>query len=94
MTERHHKLATPDVADKGGQSIISLFRTQAINLPFDIKLMERHPLGSQAFVMTTDNPYVVVVADAGEFDLANLRAFYADPRQGVNSTKERGITIV
>jgi ureidoglycolate lyase len=87
MTERHHKLATPDVADKGGQSIISLFRTQAITLPFDIKLMERHPLGSQAFVMTTDNPYVVVVADAGEFDLANLRAFYADPRQGVNYHK-------
>ncbi len=87
MTERHHQLATPDVAEGGGHSIISLFRTQPITLPFDIKVMERHPLGSQAFMMTTDNPYVVVVADPGEFDLANLRAFYADPGQGVNYHK-------
>ncbi len=47
-------------------------------------MMERHPLGSQAFLPLGDVKYLVVVAPAGEFDPAGLRAFYAEGWQGVN----------
>ncbi len=87
VTDRHHDLANVDVEDKGGRAIISLFKTQAIELPFPIQIMERHPLGSQAFIMTTGNPYVVVVAKPGTFDYRELRAFIAAPHQGVNYHK-------
>lgn len=87
LTERHHDLAQLDVAEGGGRTIVSIFRTQPVSLPFAVKIMERHPLGSQAFVMTTGNPYLVLVAPAGEFDPMALRAFRAAPGQGVNYHK-------
>ena len=46
--------------------------------------MERHPLGSQAFMPLSGHPYVVVVAPAGDFNASLLRAFLASPQQGVN----------
>lgn len=87
LTERHHDLAGVDVADGGGTAIVSIFRTQPVTLPFEVKIMERHPLGSQAFVMMTGNPFLVLVAPAGEFDPSALRAFRAQPGQGVNYHK-------
>ncbi|MEQ9270233.1 ureidoglycolate lyase [Marinobacter salarius] len=86
-TERHHDLAALDVEDGGGRAIVSIFRTRPVSLPFRVKVMERHPLGSQAFIMTTGNPYLVVVAPPGEFEPAALRAFQAAPGQGVNYHK-------
>ena len=65
-TERHHDLAKIDVADGGGNAIISIFRSIASQLPLQVKVMERHPIGSQAFMPLTKNPYIVVVAPAGE----------------------------
>ena len=50
-----------------------------------INMMERHPLGSQAFMPLTDTPFLVVVAEAGpEPELAGLRAFVSNGKQGVN----------
>ncbi len=47
--------------------------------------MERHPLGSQAFVPLAKISFVVVVAPAGEWVRAeDLRAFVTDGTQGVN----------
>ncbi len=45
--------------------------------------MERHPLGSQAFVPLQDRPWLVVVCAAPD-DLASYRAFTATGLQGVN----------
>ena len=49
--------------------------------------MERHPLGSQAFIPLSENPYLVIVAPPGEFDVHRLRAFLAHAGQGVNYVK-------
>lgn len=87
LTERHHALALPDTSDADGYPQISLFRSQPIALPFQIKLMERHPLGSQSFTMLSGNPYVVVVAPAGELDPRQLQAFLVQPQQSVNYHK-------
>lgn len=86
-TERYHDLATVDVGEQGGRPLISLFRAQPRPLPIEITMMERHPLGSQAFLPLAQTGYLVVVAPAGEFDPAQMRAFWTEGWQGVNYAK-------
>ena len=88
LTERHHGLARIDVETQGGHGIINIFRSEPIELPFQIKVMERHPLGSQAFMPLSGNPYIVVVAPPGDFEPSAMRAFLAEPNQGVNYARE------
>ena len=54
-------------------------------LPFNVAMLERHLLGSQAFVPLSAPPYLVVVASAGPVpDPSSLRCFLCDKGQGVN----------
>ena len=86
-TERYHDLANIDVGDNEGKAIVSIFRSTPLTLPIAIKMMERHPLGSQAFMPLDNHPYLVVVAPAGELDVSQIRIFLATSRQGVNYHK-------
>lgn len=83
-TQRFHDLARLDLAAAGGVPLVSIFRSTPLARPVGVKVMERHPLSSQAFFPLDARPYLVVVADRGEFNVAHLRAFVAAPRQGVN----------
>jgi ureidoglycolate lyase len=83
-TDRFHDLAKLDLLQDGGTPLVSIFRSRPLPLPLQIKIMERHPLSSQAFYPLSGRPYLVVVAGRGDFDAANLRAFVAGPSQGVN----------
>lgn len=83
-TERYHDLANLD-ADSDGKLIVSIFRGEPRELPFAVTMLERHPLGSQAFMPLGKQPYLVVVAPAGEAPEPDaVRAFLAQPGQGVN----------
>lgn len=85
-TERFHALALTDTQAAGGETGISLFRGQAFTLPFRLRVMERHPLSSQAFIplqTQADDRYLVVVAPPGPLDVGQLRAFLARGFQGV-----------
>lgn len=84
--ERYHDLARIDIDGAGdGRPAISLARCNRITgRPFRITLVERHPLGSQAFIPLSATPLPVVVAPAGRFDPARLRAFVSNGRQGIN----------
>ena len=86
-TIRYHDLANVDVTNEGGRTLVNLFRGQPRALPFEITMMERHPLGSQAFIPLNDKPYLVVVAPAGELDESKIRAFVTSGWQGVNYAK-------
>ena len=86
-TERFHDLALIDVSDQGGRPLISLFRCKSRVLPFEIRIMERHPLGSQAFWPLSRQPYLVIVAPRGEFDARRVRVFLAEEGEGVNYAK-------
>ncbi|GAA0854101.1 ureidoglycolate lyase [Aliiglaciecola litoralis] len=86
-TERFHDLAQIDVADENGRAIVSIFRSTPLTLPIKIEMMERHPLGSQAFMPLSQQPYLVVVAPKGAFDKNNIEVFLAQPTQGVNYHK-------
>ncbi len=80
--ERHHALAT--VERHGGEAIISIFRSQPISLPYDCALLERHPLGSQAFFPITPGEWLSVVApDEGGKPGVPL-AFIVPAGMGVN----------
>ncbi|MBC8745819.1 MULTISPECIES: ureidoglycolate lyase [Paraburkholderia] len=86
-TIRYHDLAKVDVTDQHGHTLVNLFRGQPRTLPFEVKMLERHPLGSQAFVPLNDKPYLVVVAPAGKLDATKIRAFVTSGWQGVNYAK-------
>ena len=87
-TTRYHDMMKVDVADEGGSPCVNIFRSHPLSQPIIIKLMERHPLGSQSFLpLGCENPYLVVVAEAGELDLQKIRVFLAQPNQGVNYHK-------
>jgi len=65
-TERFHALALADTESEGGRTILSLFRGQPRAFPYAVAMMERHPLGSQAFFPVTPRPWIAIVApDAG-----------------------------
>jgi ureidoglycolate lyase len=83
FAERFNDLALVDVETEGGSTNVSLFLGQPRPLPVAIKLMERHPLGSQAFIPLQNRPWLVLVA-ADVSDFASYRAFAASGLQGVN----------
>ena len=78
---RFHDRATLDINGAAG---ISVFNSQSFALPFRLEMMERHPLGSQAFLPMQAGEYLVVLAadNGGTPDVP--RAFIAGAGQGVN----------
>lgn len=86
-TMRFHDLARIDVGDHGGHPLLNVFRGQPRALPFRVAMLERHPLGSQAFIPLSAQPWLVVVAPPGPLDPAGVRAFLARNGQGVNYAK-------
>ena len=83
-TTRFHDLAKLTLSDQDGQAAINIFRSKPLASPISIRLMERHPLSSQAFMPLSGHPFLVVVAAPGELDPAGITAFLATPQQGVN----------
>lgn len=83
-TIRFHDLTQVDVLTEGGRTLINLFRAQPRDEPVRLSLMERHPLGSQAFIPLVDAPYYVVVAEDDNGRPGALRAFVSSGWQGVN----------
>ena len=82
-TERFHSLATVELFGDDARGILSVFRGQPLT-PLKITLMERHPLGSQAFVPMNNGAFLSVVAPPGEFDESLVRAFLASGNQGLS----------
>ena len=90
--ERHHNLAhlqfTQSEAGKGeagkGEAGISLFNAMPRSLPYELDMMERHPLGSQAFIPMTQNPFLVIVAEDDDGKPAIPQAFITTSSMGVN----------
>ena len=69
------------------QPNLAVFRSVAKTLPFEVRLLERHPCSTQMFVPLACRRFLVVVCPSdtrGEPDLADLRAFVCGPGQGVN----------
>lgn len=84
-TERYHALAEVESDAKVGLSIFK--NIQITEIPFEISILERHPLGSQAFFPMQGQQFLIVVApslDSEKPNLNQIQAFISDGSQGVN----------
>lgn len=85
--ERFDDLAKVDVdQNAGGHVAISIARSNTpTQLPYRFDMIERHPLGSQAFIPLLQFSFIVVVAPPLEsIEAGDLRAFVTDGSQGIN----------
>lgn len=79
---RWHDRARLDFGD--GRAGISLFKAEKRVLPYTLDMMERHPLGSQAFVPMTQTSFLVCVASDEDGKPGGIHAFLTAPGQGIN----------
>ncbi len=84
MTERYHDLARVELGGVHARPLISIFRGQPYTLPLTLKLLERHPLGSQAFYPLSPRPFLSIVAPDESGVPGRPRAFLVPPHHGVN----------
>jgi ureidoglycolate lyase len=82
LCARFHDRARIDIAD--GRTGLSVFDAVARSLPYAFDLVERHPLGSQAFVPMTEAPFLVIVAPDEHGTPGTPRAFLTNGAQGIN----------
>ncbi|MES1926651.1 ureidoglycolate lyase [Salinisphaera sp. T31B1] len=86
--ERFRDIADIDVADQNGRVSISWVHSRADTAPVGLRLLERHPLGSQIFMPLNGHRFLVVVGPSGELPgRERLEAFVSNGRQGVNYRK-------
>ncbi len=81
---RFHDLANLDFTGEGARAGISLFRSRARTLPHTLDMVERHPLGSQAFLPMSADPFMVIVAPDDGGVPGTPVAFLTGAGQGVN----------
>jgi len=85
-TDKEPGLAPDPGREAKARPIISLATCNRVTrLPYQVPLLERHPLGSQAFIPLDDRPLFLVVAPTGDqIDPTRLCAFVSSGRQGIN----------
>ena len=85
-TERFHALARAELGEAAeARAIVSIFHANRRPFPFLVRMLERHPLGSQAFYPLSAHDWLVVVGQgAARPDPASIRCFRASGVQGVN----------
>jgi len=82
LCARHSDLAQLEFSD--GRAAISLFDAEARHLPHIVKMVERHPLGSQAFLPLGPLSCLVIVAEDADGAPGAPRAFITEPGQAIN----------
>lgn len=83
--DRFDNLCNVDVDDAGSVAVSIVRCRTPTTLPLRLDMLERHPLGSQAFIPLSPCKMVIVVAPPGEsVDVSDLRAFVSNGRQGFN----------
>ena len=83
--KRFNDLCRINTSSKKGSTIVSIFSAKKRKFPMNIKMMEKHSLGSQAFIPMEETTFLVFVAPKGNKpDLNKIEAFIIPPGIGVN----------
>ena len=83
--KRFHNLGNIDTLKKNGSTIISIFSAKKRKFPMNIKMMEKHPLGSQAFIPMNETTFLVFVAPKGKKpNTKKIKSFIVPKQTGVN----------
>ena len=88
-TERFHDLARVETTGPDARVLVSIFAGTPYDFPLRLCMVERHPLGSQAFMPLGGRPYLVVVCGNGPGGPQQPEAFVARGDQGVNYPANR-----
>ena len=80
---RFHDRARMDFGPDG-RACLSIFEAEPRALPYDLTVLERHPLGSQAFIPMSADPFLVIVAPDDGGRPGKPVAFITGPGQAIN----------
>jgi ureidoglycolate lyase len=84
MAQRFHALSRAEATGPAAEVAISIFRGQPYPFPLELKMVERHPFGSQAFMPLSPAPYLVAVCEDGPDGPGEPQAFIVAGGKGVN----------
>jgi len=83
--KRYDDIANLNTSKENGKTTISIFSALKRTFPMKIDMMEKHPLGSQAFIPMKETTFLAFVAPKGEKpDLEKIEAFIMPPGIGIN----------
>ena len=83
--KRYDGIAKLDTKKENGESTICIFSALKRSFPMKVDMMEKHPLGSQAFIPMKETTFLSFVAPAGDKpDLTKVEAFVIPKGIGVN----------
>ena len=83
--KRFDDLANVNTSKNDGKTIISIFSALKRKFPMQIDMMEKHPLGSQAFIPMKETTFLCFVAPAAEIpDIKKIQSFIIPPKMGIN----------
>ena len=69
--KRFDNLANINTSVNSGKTIVSIFSALKRTFPMKIDMMEKHPLGSQAFIPMKETTFLVFVASTGDYPEIN-----------------------
>ena len=83
--KRFDNLANLDTSKDSGKTIVSIFSALKRTFPMKIHMMEKHPLGSQAFIPMKETTFLAFVAPTGESpEIDKIQSFIIPPKMGIN----------
>ena len=83
--KRFDNLANVDTSNDGGKTVVSIFSALKRTFPMKIDMMEKHPLGSQAFIPMKETTFLSFVAPLGKSpEINKIQSFIVPPKTGIN----------
>ena len=83
--KRFNNLCKINTSSKKGNTIMSIFSAKKRKFPMKIDMMEKHPLGSQAFIPMNETKFLVFVAPKGKKpNTKKIQSFIVPKQTGVN----------
>ena len=83
--KRFDEIAKLDTSNENGETVISIFSALKRSFPMKVDMMEKHPLGSQAFIPMKETTFLTFVAPEGEKpNLEKVECFIVPKGKGVN----------
>ncbi len=83
--KRFNNLCKINTSLKKGNTIVSIFSAKKRRFPMRIDMMEKHPLGSQAFIPMDETKFLVFVAPKGKKpNIKKIESFIVPKQTGVN----------
>ena len=83
--KRYDNLGKINTSTKKGKTVVSIFSAKKRLFPMKIDIMEKHPLGSQAFIPMKETSFFAFVAPKGNRpNLRKIKSFIIPKQTGIN----------